>query len=125
MANGRRRDLKREQFWRDICQRQTDSGLSAAVFCADLGVTAQDLYRWRSVLRRRDQASGQHNAEVRPTPHAPDVGLPAFVPVRVQGMLDSETITIDLRGGRVVRLPISLGMERVAALALLLEGGAA
>jgi putative transposase len=46
-----------EQTWRDLVERQGQSGLSVQEFCRREGVKAWSLYRWRSRLRARGQAT--------------------------------------------------------------------
>ena len=110
MAKGKR-DLRLEARWRGLVARQPKSGLSVRGFCQRERVTECGFYAWRRELRLRDQE--------RPTPK------PAFVPVTLpeQTAADGEgTIIIELRGGRVLRLPPALPLARVAELVGAIEG---
>jgi hypothetical protein len=115
MARGRR-DPKRERLWRDVLRRHKGSGLTVRAFCAREQLAETAFHAWRRILRERD-------AERRPVP------APAFVPVVVREAERSEPaaagIAIKLRGGRVMRLPASMPVERVAALVRAIEGAGA
>jgi hypothetical protein len=120
MARGQR-DPKRERFWRETLRRHKGSGLTVRAFCAREQLAETAFHAWRRILRERD-------AERRPAPiPAPAAPAPAFVPVVVRepGRPADERIVIDLRGGRVMRLPASMPAERVAALVRAIEGAGA
>lgn len=117
MAN-RQRDPKREKFWRKTLKRQAGSGLTVRAFCAREHLAETAFHAWRRILRERD-------AERRPASPSPLAPAPAFVPVvvREEDRRDGpEPIVIDLRGGRVMRLPPSMAAEQVAALVHAIEG---
>ena len=113
MANGQRRDLDRERFWREALGRQEGSGLSVRAFCLREGLAETALYSWRRVLRERDGEGGR----------------PGFVPVAVVAGegggddADSLPIVIELRGGRLMRLGTSMAAGRVAAIVHAIESG--
>ena len=110
MAKGRR-DLRREARWRELVGQQSRSGLSVRAFCARERVTESAFYVWRRELRLRDME--------------PKTGRPAFVPValpQTRAVEGDEHIVIELRGGRVLRLPSSLPTVRVAQLVEAVEG---
>jgi hypothetical protein len=107
MANGKR-DSKREAFWRKVLARQRESGLSVRFFCRREKVSEPSFYAWRRVVRQRDQQRAR----------------PAFVPLVVsehQGGDAAELITIDLCGGRVLRLPALIAAARLAELVHAIE----
>jgi transposase-like protein len=108
---GRQRDPKREKFWRDVLERQRSSGLSISAFCAGRGLAQATLYAWRRILRQRD-------AQRPPAP-------PAFVAMEVR---PAETagdgqVTLELRGGHVLRLPITMAPAQLAAVVCAIEAG--
>ena len=107
MAHGKR-DLRLEAKWCDLVTRQPKSGLSIRAFCRQEQVTEPAYYAWRRELRLR----GQERA-----------GTPAFVPVMLpQTKADGqEHIIIELRGGRVLRLPSALPTVRVTELVQAVE----
>jgi hypothetical protein len=83
-------------------QRDADSGV-----LREASVKEPGFYWWRAELARRDAKT-----------------TTAFVPVVVKTPTASdrvEGITIELRGGRVLRLPASLAMGDVAALVQAIE----
>ena len=102
--------------WQAIVADFASSGLAVAAFCRARGVGEQSFYAWRKRLSRGgDRSAG-----------------PAFVPVvvRGRGVGGSEPgsdpggacASIELRGGRVLRLPLSMPAARVAELVHALEG---
>jgi transposase-like protein len=66
MAQGRPRDLSKEQQWRQRIRQWQASGLSVRAFCARHALAQATFYAWRRLLRERDRAAA-----------------PAFVPVQV------------------------------------------
>lgn len=41
----------RRAYWREVLERQANSGLSAAAFCKSEGIAAHTFYGWRARLR--------------------------------------------------------------------------
>ena len=102
---GRKRDGKREARRRDLVGRQAGSGLSVRALCAREHVTESAFYAWRREI-------GVRGREGTPT-------RPAFVPVvmaRATPWEGDGHIIIELRGGRVLRLPVALPMVRITEL---------
>jgi transposase-like protein len=112
MAN-MRRDAGKEAYWRDVLAKQAASGLSVRAFCGQEQVKESALYAWRRTLRGRDATSGVPLEE-------------PFVPVLLtQRATQEPSIELELAGGRVLRLPASISLERLAALVHALEARAA
>lgn len=42
---------QRRAYWREVVERQANSGLSAAAFCKSEGIAAHTFYGWRARLR--------------------------------------------------------------------------
>jgi transposase-like protein len=108
MANGATaRIKKREALWRRVVAGHGRSGMSVRAYCAKHGVKEPVFYWWRAELARRDA--------IKP--------LEAFVPVVVQPTASGqvEGITIELRGGRVLRLP-AMPVSQVVELVRVIEG---
>lgn len=108
MANTQR-DPGREAFWRDAVRRQADSGLPVREFCKRHRLNEPSFYGWRRTLQGRDARQAKP---------------PAFVPVVVrdeQRIVHDTGIVIELRGGRLLRLPGSTPVGRVAELVRALE----
>jgi hypothetical protein len=104
MAN-RKRSLAREARWRELVRRQPGSGLSVRAFCSREHVTESAFYAWRREIGVRDR-------EGTPT-------RPAFMPVVMSPVAAADGdghIIIDLRGGRVLRVPVTLPTARVTEL---------
>lgn len=112
----RKRSLRLEARWRELVARQPQSGLSVRGFCQQERVTESAYYAWRRELRLRDQKEG-------PAKRAAE--KPAFMPVVMPQEHASDGnghIIIELRGGRVLRLPMALPTRRVAELVGAVEG---
>jgi hypothetical protein len=107
----RQRDPKREAFWREALVRQRQSGLSLRRWCSTQGVTESALHYWRATLAKRDRH-----------PLVPDT--PAFLPLVLSapGREQPERISLRLRGGRMMHLPMGMGVEQLAALVHAIEG---
>lgn len=134
----RRRDFdpQKDQHWRGVLTRFTASGLSIRAFCRQERLREPLFYAWRRTIAQRD---GNWVAR-RPSPakRKPAVartrspGLrpkrPAFLPLAVHrgplALLRPE-ISIELRGGRLLRLSDSMPVERVAELIRALEASEA
>jgi hypothetical protein len=107
MAKGRRCDPRIEARWRQVLHRQADSGLSVRAYCFRERLTEASFYAWRMRIRQRDarrQPAG-----------------PAFLPVVVQPASPPHAdgaIAIQLRGGRVLRLPLSIPPAQLAVIRL-------
>jgi len=108
MANCER-DSAKEQVWREAVQRHATSGLSVRAFCRQEGLGEASFYAWRRTIGERDA-------------HRAKPSAPAFVPAVVTSAVASDSsITLELAGGRVLRLPASLPAERLAELVAALE----
>lgn len=122
MAHGQRRDAALEARWRAVLARYRRSGLSVRAFCRREGLPESAFYAWRRTIRQRD---GGGNAGDR-TPTVASTVAPAFVPVMVQAKdagRDAGAMVMELRGGRVLRLPLSMPPAQVAAIVRAIEHG--
>jgi hypothetical protein len=108
---------KTVSHWRAVVADFESSGLGVAAFCRARGVNEQSFYAWRKRFSRGDASSAG----------------PDFVPVVVRGRgvggaggggsePGDASASIELRGGRVLRLPVSMPAARVAELVHALEG---
>jgi hypothetical protein len=114
MANTKR-DATKEALWRDAIGRQARSGLSVREFCRRNRLSEPSFHERRRTYRERDAVGAA-------TP-------PAFVPVVVRDVQPAVTmadanLVIELRGGRLLRLPGSMPAGRVAELVRALEAEA-
>jgi transposase len=110
MANTQR-DLGQEGFWRAVLGRWAKSGLSIRAFCREEKLREPSFYSWRRTIAERD-------AKRRALP------APAFLPVVLsdRGVASPTEISIELRGGRILRLSDSIPPTRLAAIVVALEG---
>ena len=98
--------------WQAVVTDFASSGLAVGEFCRARGVCEQSFYSWRKRLSQGGALSAG----------------PSFVPVVVQGRgvggcePGDACASIELRGGRVLRLPVSLPAARMAELVYALEG---
>ncbi len=107
MSQKRRRDPRRERFWREAVCAWEKSGESIRAFCAGRGLREPSFYGWRRTLRERD----------RQLPARPG---PVLVPLRV---VPDAVLEVVLPAGVVVRVPagaeaaaVSTVVQLVAAL---------
>jgi transposase len=123
MAN-KKRNSKREAFWRSVLKRHAKGGHSVRAFCRREQLSEPSFYAWRRTIQERDAAG--RSAELvagQPSPR------PAFLPAAIlsSAVRDAATpdgrIVIELRGGRRLRLPESMAVTRVAELVQALETG--
>jgi hypothetical protein len=131
MAKGQRRDPKREAFWRDVLARQAKSSLSVLAFCKREGVPDSSFYTWRRTIKVRDRESSGRTGPYTRVPKRPDF-MPVVLrqddsqPRRGHAGMDppdrtGESIAIELRDGRVMRLPGSMLSDQIAAIVQALE----
>jgi hypothetical protein len=106
-----------ESFWRDTLAAFAASEQSVLSFCQERGLKQATFYSWRLRLAKNDQhCASPMAARPRSTP-------PAFVPVNVEPRATvEESFQVDLRGGRVLRLPASMPAARLAEVLHALEG---
>lgn len=152
MAN-RIRDWKREAFWRGVLARHSRSALSVRAFCRLEDVSEPSYYAWRRTLSERDAAKKrlQRRTSPRPAflpavilppasggggtprngdgePHAPWLRDPIQRGPIQHDLLPRELaqrdLVIELRGGRVLRLPATIAAARLAEIVAALEASA-
>src|SRR5262249_20207819 len=99
-----RRNLSREQFWRDTIRAWKASGQSVRAFCAARGLTEATFY-----ARRRELA----HREPHTTSSTPSGPSPTFAPVRV---IPDPTVEVVLPAGLVLRVPAGVDPAAVARL---------
>jgi transposase-like protein len=135
----RRRSSEREQFWRDLIERQPASGLSIARICQQAGVSANSFYVWKRRLRpqigrsRRAKPTSRSGALLRSTQSAgPAPAGSSLVPVRIiadpvhHHAPQDAVIEVQWPDGLVLRVPASCDgrviRDLLKALAPLLVG---
>src|SRR5689334_23065178 len=90
MAQGRPRDLRKQQQWQRLIQQWQSSALSVRAFCARHRLAEPSFYAWRRKLRQRQRP------------------VAAFVPVRVLAQPEptsERVLEVVLAGGRRLRVP--------------------
>ena len=107
MANTKR-DAGREACWRQTLARHKRSGLTVREFCRREMLHESAFYAWRRIIKERGP---------RQTGRKP----PAFVPLLLGNVTPPAGVTLELRGGRSLRLSESYPVDRLASLVLALE----
>jgi transposase len=102
------RDPNREKIWRQTLTRHAKSGLTVRQFCHREGLHESAFYFWRRTIRERG-------------PKRCTRKRPAFVPLVLGDVHAAASITLELRGGRSLRLSESFPIDRLAGLVLALE----
>ena len=105
MSARRRRDPKREQFWRETVAAFQMSGLSVRAFCNSRALPEASFYSWRRALRERDRQ--------RPAAQSQVTARPTLVPLRV---VPNALLEVVLPTGLIVRVPAGAEIAMVAAL---------
>ena len=106
-----RRDIAKEQYWRELVERQAASGQSVRAFCSHESLDENAFYSWRRTIRQRD------------APAKPSQTPPPFVPAVLSGSAAGESwLVIELACGRSLRVPESIAAPRLAELVAALEG---
>jgi len=108
MAQGRRRDERKEQQWRRWFGEWRASGLSVRAFCARHGLAESLFHAWR---RRLEQRAAQQ---------------PAFLPVHIvadQAPAPGSALEVVLADGRSVRVAAGFDPATLRALLTVLEEG--
>jgi hypothetical protein len=120
MARGQRSG-EREKLWRDVLARFGKSGLSVRAFCRQERLSEPLFYAWRRIVAERDAEAGASHRTVLQPPECP-----AFLPVTIQrdAVPPTPSISLELRGGRTLRLPQSMPVERLAEFIHALEARA-
>jgi hypothetical protein len=98
----------RETFWRQILANFRESGLSVREFCRHQKLHESAFYFWRRTIQNRG-------------PKRCTRKQPAFVPLVLGDVHAAASITLELRGGRSLRLSESFPVDRLATLVHALE----
>ena len=74
----RKKSLEKEQYWQELVNRQSGSGLSIRQFCAKERISQPSFYAWRKKFReRRDDGRASKGCRVAPT------GDGGFIPLKL------------------------------------------
>ena len=106
---GRRRK-EQELYWREVVERQIESGLSVAGFCQQESVSAASFYCWRRKLHERD---GTASEAPRNTATAVSTQL---LPVRIDAGATATSVRVFLPQGVSIDAPASIDPSALAAL---------
>jgi transposase len=114
MSQGKPRDPRKEQHWRQLLERWQRSGLSVRAFCRRHRLAEPTFYAWRRTL--------QQGGYLAPDAQAPDPVT--FFPVHIQhDAIDPRpAVELVLAGGRCLRIPPGFDPAALRALLAVLEG---
>jgi hypothetical protein len=116
------RNAAKERYWRGVLKRAAKSDLSVRAFCRRERLAEGDFYAWRRTIAERDRELAK-----RPEVRQPTL---SFLPLHVTdgatavGHTSVASISIELAGGRLLRLPESISVERITELVHALEARA-
>ena len=98
------RQRRSESAWREIVERQGQSGLTVPEFCEREGIKAASLYGWRSRLREGSQSPPTSLAEPK-TPKPGAVPPSGFIDLGSLGTSGSRfEVRLELGGGVLLHL---------------------
>jgi len=111
MSQGKPRDPRKEQHWRDLIACWQRSGLSVRAFCQRQCLAVPSFYAWRRTLRQRDGQAQPASAPV------------TFVPVQVRHDATEPPAPLELvlTDGRYLRIPPGFDPAHLRALLCALE----
>ena len=112
MSQGKPRDPRKEQRWRDLIACWQRSGLSVRAFCLRPRLAGPSFYAWRRPLRQRDGRGQPAPAPV------------TFVPVQIRHDNPARPAALELvlTDGRCLRIPPGFDPVQLRALLRALEG---
>ena len=112
MPQGKPRDPRKEQHWRELIERWQHSGLSVRAFCQRHRLAVPSFYAWRRTLRQRDARANQEAAPV------------TFLPIHVRHDDDTDPPPLELvlANGRCLRIPHGYDTAHLGEVVRLLEG---
>jgi hypothetical protein len=110
MSKPERRDLAKEQFWRQLFAQWQQSGLTGRDFCATHRLSEASFYAWRREIARRDRQAGteRRSATNRPVPQllAPQArAVPAFLEVQWDAAVVAPLEVVLVHGRRLLVRP--------------------
>ena len=119
-----RRDPEKERFWREVIERQRNSGMTIGEFCEAEGLKSWSLSWWKQELRRRDRERRPSKRQSgKQTPKPKDAS--PFVPVQVvpeePDFQRSTSIEVVLPSGRMVRVRAGFDPQALAGVLQVLE----
>jgi transposase-like protein len=111
-------NTSRETFWRRVMADFQRSGLSVREFCRRRKLHESAFYFWRRTIQQRNAARPSPR-QCRPNRRGGRSA--AFVPLVLDNMHAAAGITLELRGGRALRLSESFPVERLVEFIFALE----
>jgi transposase-like protein len=95
-----RRRRRAAAAWRELLERQAESGLSVDAFCRSEDINRGSFYVWRSRLRREDGAEERRPRSQRVEPQRPA----GFIDLGALSSGGRFEVRLDLGGGVVLHL---------------------
>ena len=131
-SQGTRRNLAKEQKWRELFAEQSHSGLNVTEFCRERGVRANRFYAWRKELAQRDfqrnpappsqEPQGVKPRVVKSAMKFAEVGVakPQAVPAR--DACHSSAIMIHFADGCHLEVPVGFDAKALRDIIRILRG---
>jgi hypothetical protein len=119
MAQGKSRE--RERYWREVFERQGQSGVSAARFCREQGLALPSFYAWKQKLRQRDgrPSAGMPSTD-QPLSSASGLGRD-WLPVRIATDDRAEAMRVVWPNGMSAEIPLGCPAARAQELLRLVD----
>jgi hypothetical protein len=101
-------DKKREQYWRELIERQRTSGQRVSEFCTKAGVSTASFYTWKRKLNAEAATAGkktQSDRQRKKKEEAP-AQMASLVPVQVVAdpSASDAPVEVHLPGGVMLRI---------------------
>jgi len=105
-------DKKREQYWRELIDRQRASGQTVVEFCTKAGVSTASFYTWRRKLNTEATTAGRKTQPDRQRKKKePPAQMASLVPVQVLGGPSASDAAMEVHLPRAVMLRIGSGCD--------------
>lgn len=105
----KKRDAKREGFWRRALRRRAKSGMTITEFCASEDLKPTAYHYWQREIKRRDEEESQSQDMA-----VASVSDPQLVPVQlVDDRLGTAAVEIVAKNGLVIRVSEQASSEHL------------
>lgn len=118
---------KREEYWRGILAEQQQSGLTHSEFCRQKSISKNSYFWYKRELARRDGKRSTSGARLKCERQRQATKPVSLVPVTIRAKNApgepgaAERFEVELRHGRVLRIPPAFRAEDLRRLLTILE----
>ena len=121
-AEGKKRDVEKERYWRRVIGEAARSGMSIQRFCRERRLRKSQFYWWQRELKKREQARAFGSGN--PSKATKDTGQATFALVSEDGGESASSgIELVLRDGRRLRIARGVDEETLRTVVGVLEEG--